>query len=67
MTTSRHSVNLVAAGIDRGPIIAAHPVEVLKDDTAQDLFDRVQAVEKAELPYAIGNFLVGQADYYAHS
>jgi len=57
---SRHTVHLVAQGIDRGPKIAQHPVEVVEGDTPQSLFDRVQVVEKAVLPYAIGNFLQEQ-------
>ncbi len=65
MSVSRHTVHLVAAGIDRGPKIAEHPVEVLVDDTPQDLFDRVQIVEKAALPYALGKFLREQESYLA--
>jgi folate-dependent phosphoribosylglycinamide formyltransferase PurN len=57
MAASRHTVHLVSAGIDQGPILAANPVEILEDDTAQDLFDRVQIVEKAALPYNIADFV----------
>lgn len=67
LTMSKHSVHLVAAGVDKGPVIAAHPVEVLEGDTAQALFDRVQIAEKVGLPYAIGNFLIRQQEYYANS
>lgn len=67
MLVSRHTVHLVAAGIDRGPKIAEHPVEVSPDDTPQDLFDRVQIVEKAALPYALGKFLREQGDYLGNS
>lgn len=63
MRTSRHTVQLVAEGVDKGPIIAAHPVDVLYGDTAQHLFDRVQAVEKIALPYVLDRFLREQADY----
>lgn len=62
MTASKHTVHVVANGIDRGPILAEHPVEVLPGDTPQDLFDRVQIVEKAALPYALDKFLKEQAD-----
>lgn len=65
MSVSRHTVHLVADGIDRGPKIAEHPVEVLANDTPQDLFDRVQVVEKAALPYALGKFLREQESYRA--
>lgn len=67
MSMSRHTVNLVAQGVDRGPIIAQHPVEVVEGDTAQSLFDRVQVVEKAALPYALGKFLQEQGSYLGNS
>lgn len=67
MSASRHTVHLVADGIDRGPKIAEHPVEVVDGDTAQSLFDRVQVVEKAALPYVIGKFLQEQGDYLGNS
>ena len=57
----------VADGIDRGPKIAEHPVEVIEGDTAQGLFDRVQVVEKAALPYVIGKFLHEQGGYLGNS
>lgn len=60
MSVSRHTVHIVASGIDRGPKIAEHPVEVLPDDTAQDLFDRVQIVEKVALPYVLDRFIKEQ-------
>jgi phosphoribosylglycinamide formyltransferase-1 len=60
---SRHTVHLVASGIDRGPKIAEHPVEVLPDDSPQDVFDRVQIVEKAALPYVLDKFLKEQEVY----
>ena len=64
MTASRHTVHLVSAGVDRGPIIAEHPVEVINGDTARDIFDRVQVVEKAAFPYALGKFLSEQGEYF---
>lgn len=60
---SKHTVHVVASGIDRGPKIIEHPVEVLHDDSPQDLFDRVQIVEKAALPYALDKFLKEQEEY----
>lgn len=63
LTVSRHTVHVVASGIDRGPKIAEHPVEVLPDDTPQDLFERVQIVEKSALPYALEKFLKEQVAY----
>lgn len=63
MHQSRHTVHVVASGIDRGPIVAEHPVDVYSDDTPQDLFDRVQRIEKALLPFAIQDFLLEQEAY----
>lgn len=60
---SKHTVHLVAAGVDRGPKIAEHPVDVYPDDSPQDLFDRVQVAEKAALPYALDKFLKAQLIY----
>lgn len=64
MRTSRHTVHMVAAGVDRGPVIAEHPVPVLREDTPQDLFDRVQLMEKALLPFVINDFLKDQEAYH---
>ncbi len=63
LTASRHTFQLVAAGMDEGPICAEHPVEVKKDDTAEDLFERHQVVEKVALPYALDKFLREQREY----
>lgn len=63
MSQSRHTVHLVSAGIDRGIKLAEHPVDVRNDDTAQSLFDRVQAIEKATLPKTIDTFLQEQDAY----
>ena len=63
LVVSKHTVHVVSAGIDKGPKIAEHPVDVLADDSLQDLFDRVQIVEKTALPYALDKFLKEQAAY----
>ncbi len=60
---SKHTVHLVAAGIDRGPKLAEHPVQVLPDDSPEEVFDRVQTVEKAVLPYVLDRFLKQQEAY----
>lgn len=67
LANSKHTVHVVASGVDRGPKIAEHPVEVLPDDSPQDLFDRVQIVEKAVLPYVLGKFLQEQGEYLGNS
>lgn len=63
LTVSKHTVHLVGAGIDKGPKLAEYPVYVEEGDTPQDLFERVQSVEKIELPYVIDRFLKGQANF----
>lgn len=65
MELSRHTLHLVSAGIDLGPKIAEHPVVVLPGDTPEDLFKRVQQVEKAELPGALDTFLKLQRSFFA--
>lgn len=63
LSVSKHTLHLVSTGIDRGPILAEHPLDVQPDHTPQDLFDRVQAVEKAALPDALDRFLKEQEGY----
>lgn len=63
LTASKHTVHVVTDGIDKGPVIAEHPVAVEPGDTPQDIFDRVQIVEKAALPYALDKFLKEQEQY----
>ncbi len=60
---SKHTFHLVAEGVDKGPKIVEHSVDILEDDTPESLFDRVQVVEKHHLPLDIGNFLMGQGEY----
>jgi phosphoribosylglycinamide formyltransferase 1 len=47
------TVHYVDQGIDTGPVIAAEPVPVLPDDTAESLRARVQAVEHRLLPEVV--------------
>jgi phosphoribosylglycinamide formyltransferase-1 len=47
------TVHYVDEGIDTGPVIAAEPVPVRDDDTAETLRARVQAVEHRLLPQAV--------------
>ncbi len=60
---SAHTVHLVSAGVDQGPIIAKHRVPVEPDDSPQALFARTQLVEKRELPTDIDQFLKDQAEW----
>ena len=63
MIASKHTMHLVSAGIDLGPIIAEHPVDVFCGDTSQDLFNRVQIVEKENYPTSLDKFLHDQINY----
>lgn len=47
------TVHYVDEGIDTGPVIAAEPVPVRPDDTAESLRARVQAVEHRLLPEVV--------------
>jgi phosphoribosylglycinamide formyltransferase 1 len=57
LPASAHTLHAVTAGVDAGPVLAAHPVEVYPGDTAESLFRRVVAVERVALPYALGRLL----------
>ncbi|HWB38729.1 MAG TPA: formyltransferase family protein, partial [Candidatus Saccharimonadales bacterium] len=46
-----HSLHLISDGYDEGPIVAEYKVPVEPNDTAETLFERVQASEKAHLPH----------------
>lgn len=57
---SAHTVHEVDAEYDSGDIVAWRPVLVQPGDTAEPLFDRVQAVEKACLPGDVERYLLQQ-------
>jgi phosphoribosylglycinamide formyltransferase-1 len=57
LIASRHTVHLVAQGVDRGPIVVEHEVPVKADDTAKILNERTQLVEKATIAYALDKFV----------
>jgi phosphoribosylglycinamide formyltransferase-1 len=52
------TVHYVDEGVDTGPVIAAEPVPVLEDDTAETLRARVQAVEHGLLPRVVRALIV---------
>lgn len=58
--------HVVAAGVDKGPVIAQHPVRAYATDTPEKLFARVQRIEKAHLPLDLDAFLKDQARYKKH-
>jgi len=51
------TVHYVDEGVDTGAVIAAEPVPVLPDDTADTLRARVQAVEHSLLPRVVGELI----------
>jgi len=63
ITESKHTVHVVAQGVDRGPIIAEHPVPVLEDDSPETLNARTQIVEKVAIPYVLDKFIRDQRAY----
>ncbi len=48
------TIHLVDEEVDHGPILAQGCVEVLEDDTAQDLLTRLHEVEHRLLPQCVG-------------
>jgi phosphoribosylglycinamide formyltransferase-1 len=53
------TVHLVDEGVDTGPIIAQHAVEVLDDDDEASLHERIKAVERALLVDVVGRIARG--------
>lgn len=59
------TLHVVSAEYDAGPVIAEHKVPVEPGDTAESLFDRVQAIEKQYLPRDIEDFIKARWAYTA--
>jgi phosphoribosylglycinamide formyltransferase-1 len=57
------TLHLVSEDYDDGPIIAEHRVPVEPGDTPESLFDRVQAIEKQNLPIDIEAFVTARQAY----
>jgi phosphoribosylglycinamide formyltransferase 1 len=51
------TLHVVAEDYDDGPIVAEHKITVQSSDTAEMLFDRVQAAEKQYIAQDIDNFI----------
>lgn len=64
IVVSKHTVHVISAGVDAGPIIAEHDVPVLSSDTPESLNQRTQWIEKATMPYAIDKFWREQQEYW---
>lgn len=56
------TVHFVEAGVDSGPIIAQHVVEVLPDDTPTSLHARIQVIEHELLPQATAWLAAGRLE-----
>lgn len=57
------TLHLVAEKYDDGPTLAEYKVAVAPDDTAESLFEKVQAVEKQHIPSDIQNFISKKEAY----
>jgi phosphoribosylglycinamide formyltransferase 1 len=57
------TLHVVSEAYDDGPIIAEHKVPVEPNDTAETLFERVQAAEKKHLPKDIEDFVKARQAY----
>ncbi len=64
VTKGKHTVHVVSPGMDKGPVIAEHDVQIKSDDTAESLNERTQWIEKATIGYATDMFLRDQRAWH---
>ncbi len=57
------SLHIVSTGYDEGPVVFEHRVEVMLDETAGELFERVQQTEKAHIASDVADFVRKQRAY----
>ncbi|MCL2038091.1 amidophosphoribosyltransferase [Candidatus Saccharibacteria bacterium] len=57
------TLHVVSDLYDEGPIVAFHTLAVQENETAEDLFARVQVLEKASLPTDIKQFIIGRKKF----
>ncbi len=62
-TNAGNCLFVVDSEYDDGPVVAEHQVEVLPDDDAESLFERVKASEKKHLASDINKFIIEQDLY----
>ena len=55
------TIHVATLEVDSGPILAQEAVEVLPDDTAESLHERIKAVERRLYPQTIKQFIEGLA------
>ncbi len=63
MLEGGQTLHVVAEDYDDGPVLAVHKVAVEPGDTAETLFERVRAVEKANLPTDVDAFIKNRQNY----
>jgi phosphoribosylglycinamide formyltransferase-1 len=57
------TLHVVSDVYDDGPTVAFHTLTVQENDTAEELFDRVQELEKASLPADIKQFIINRKKF----
>lgn len=57
------TLHVVGAEYDEGPTVSEHQVPVEPNDTAEELFARVQLTEKAHIAADVANFITAQQQY----
>lgn len=70
LTETAQTFHVVAAGVDKGPVVAEHHVRAFPKskypdaaDTPERLFARVQRIEKANIAFDLDGFLKDQAKF----
>lgn len=65
LTQTAHSLHVVGTGIDTGPIIAEHFVDITPGMSPEELFDEVQDKEKTMIGAALNAYYKSQAEFFA--
>lgn len=63
LTKAGQTLHVVSEGYDEGPKIAEHTISVEPDESPDDLFDRVKAIEKQFLPRDTERFIKERQKY----
>lgn len=58
-----HTLHVVSEKYDEGPIVTEHKVDILPNDTAETLFERVKASERKYLPGDIAVFIAKRREF----
>jgi phosphoribosylglycinamide formyltransferase 1 len=57
LTHGGQTLHVVAEDYDEGPVVAEHRVEVVANDTPDELFNRVRSIEKQQVPLDVAQFI----------